>query len=127
MWNNPVLNIDADGRWAKPVVNSQGEFLGFDELGVGGEAIFYDGEFREGMSLDAIFNNGVQFANVFFTERNFSVGDAINFQFRANQSFKDRRNTEALLATGDVIGDISTDLYGKGYGQSRTYGQSETF
>ncbi|WP_339902373.1 RHS repeat-associated core domain-containing protein [uncultured Cyclobacterium sp.] len=110
MWNNPVLNIDADGRWANPVVNSQGEFLGYDELGAGGEAIVYDGEFKEGMSQDAIFNNGGQFANDFFTGSNFSMGDVMDFQSKANQSFKDKRNTEAVLATGDLIGDISTGL-----------------
>ncbi len=110
MWNNPVLNVDSDGRWANPVVNSQGEFQGFDELGAGGETIVYDGEFREGMSQDAIFNNGGQFANDFFTGSNFSMGDVMDFQSRANQSFKDRINTEALVATGGLISDISMGL-----------------
>ncbi len=110
MWNNPILNVDPDGRWANPVVNSQGEFLGFDELGAGGEAIVYDGEFNEGMSQDAIFNNGGQFANDFFSGNNFSMGDVMDFQSRANQSFKDRINTEALVATGGLISDISMGL-----------------
>ena len=108
--NNPLNRIDPDGALDNPIVNSQGEFLGYDELGAGGEAIVYDGAFKEGMSQDEIFNNGGQFATDFFIGNNFNMGDALDFQSKANQSFKDKRNTEALLATGDLIGDISTGL-----------------
>lgn len=41
--NNPVNRIDPDGMLDNPIVNSEGEFQGFDEYGAGGDAIVHDG------------------------------------------------------------------------------------
>ncbi|SFT97133.1 RHS repeat-associated core domain-containing protein [Algoriphagus locisalis] len=120
--NNPVRLIDPNGMWVEdnmenpfgewtnPIVNSRGQFLGYDELGAGGEAIVYDGAFKEGMSQDEIFNNGGQFVNDFFVSNNFDMGQVSDFQTNVNQSFKDKINTEGLVATGDLISDISFGL-----------------
>jgi hypothetical protein len=38
------------------------------------------------------------------------MGQAMDFQSKANPSFKDKINTEALIATGGLISDISMGL-----------------
>lgn len=88
--NNPVNRIDPDGLLDNPIVNSEGDFQGFDEFGAGGDAIVYDGPFTEGMSQDEIFNNGGKTLNDFFVENKFSQGQVLDFQTKANQSFKDK-------------------------------------
>ena len=32
MWNNPILNIDPDGRWAGDYYNKEGQWLGYDGI-----------------------------------------------------------------------------------------------
>ncbi len=108
--NNPVNRIDPDGLLDNPIVNSEGEFQGFDEFGAGGEAIVYDGPFTEGMSQDEIFHNGGKSIDDFFVENKFGQGQVMDFQTKANQSYKDKRNHEGLIATGELIADISTGL-----------------
>lgn len=43
MWNNPILNVDPDGRWANPVFGSDGTYKGDTKEGYTGEVIIYDG------------------------------------------------------------------------------------
>src|SRR5690606_19542723 len=33
-WNNPILNIDPDGRWANPIYDEFGNFMGTDDRGL---------------------------------------------------------------------------------------------
>jgi len=58
--NNPILNIDPKGANANPVYDTEGTFLGTDDKGLKGEAIFMKKEdFEQGMSHDKAVEKNV--------------------------------------------------------------------
>ena len=48
--NNPIMYIDPDGRFANPIYDQEGNFLGTDNRGLQGDAIIMDSKFfQQGM------------------------------------------------------------------------------
>lgn len=65
MWNNPILNVDPDGRWANPIYDTDNNFLGTDDLGLQGETIIMDkADFTQGMSHDDALSKETLFSDL---------------------------------------------------------------
>jgi len=59
LWDNPILNIDPDGRWANPIIDKEGNLLGTDSKGWEGEAIVMDkSDFKQGMDHKEALKKG---------------------------------------------------------------------
>ncbi|MFZ6663660.1 hypothetical protein [Peijinzhouia sedimentorum] len=79
------------------------------------------------MSQELLMDSGGQFVSDFFSENNFTLGEAIDFQSQVKESFKRRNNIEALIATGELISDLSIGLSfmtGGGLGAGRAVSTS---
>ena len=72
MGNNPMNGIDPDGAVYNPIYGSDGKFRGFDEFGIGGEAIVYDGDFTNGMAQSDILKGGGNLLSNWINTESFS-------------------------------------------------------